>query len=663
MPRHALLRFACPPLAVLTLHLLGAAAAAAQAPVITPKGDPSVKSDTIYALAVDSAAYPEDDVVLLLDDGVVRVEADGRHTRTYRQVTQILREDAVEGWAEQSFGYSPGHEKLTVNWIRVVRPDGSVVSAEPRQVQDADIPASMGDPVYSDRKVRRASLSGVAPGTIVDISWTVEDVKPFLAGDFFTSWSVTTGSPTLRSRLVVDVPSSVAPRIKEENLSFARTTVEKGGRRVLTWATKDVKTVKEEMFAADSNGVYQSIALALPMTWDAISRWYAGMARDRYAATPSLDTALARVVAGARTRDDSIRAVHRWVAQDIRYVSIALGMGGYQPRRPDEVIESKYGDCKDKATLFVAALRRMGVEAYPVLLASGGGVDRSLPSISQLDHVIAAIPGKGGYTYVDLTAELTPFGTLPWGPQGEFGIVVHADGRGEEVTLTKDPLAANESATRIVGRLLDDGTFTGRVEEYATGIRQYGLRHLFAQPLDSTTRADMLRGMPAKMFGAGATGDSLVHTNGRDLSTPPRMSFLVRGWQATTEAGDMRILTLPFASMAGASNLATSLEAGGPRRFPIDARDVIGWTVGTSELRVTLPEGWTARLPANVTASSAFGSYAAEFSQTGRELRVVRRVAGGEGIYPPERIGELTAWLRAIAKDDARYIVLEKSAR
>ena len=645
------------------LFLAIGSTASAQAPVITPKGDPSVKSDTIYALAVDSMAYPEDDVAYLLDDGVIRVEADGRHVRTYRTVAQILREDAVENWAEQSFGYSPGHEKLTVNWIRVVRPDGSVVSAEPRQVQDADVPAAMGNPVYSDRKVRRASLSGVAPGTIVDISYTVEELKPFLAGDFSTSWSVTTGYPVMRSRLIVDLPASVKPVIKEENLKFERRTVERGGRRVHTWATKDVMTERGEMFAADSNGVYQSLALALPMTWDAISRWYAGMARDRYAATPMLDSALAKVVAGARTRDDSIRAVHRWVAQDIRYVSISLGMGGYQPRTPDEVIESKYGDCKDKATLFVAALRRMGIEAFPVLLNSSGGVDRSLPTIDQLDHVIAAIPGKDGYTYVDLTAELTPFGTLPWGPQGEFGIVVHADGHGEVVTLTKDPMKANESTTRIVGELRPDGTFDGRVEEFATGIRQYGLRNLFAQPLDSTTRANMLRGLPAKMLGVGATGDSLVYTDGRDLGTPPRMSFIVSGWRATSEAGDMHILTLPFASMGGAANVATSLEANGPRRFPIDARGVIGWHVGTNELRVTLPDGWTARLPQSVHEESAFGSYTAEFSQTGRELRIVRRVSGGEGVFPPERIGELTAWLRAIAKDDARYIVLETTKR
>ena len=49
--------------------------ALAQAPYITSAGDPSVRADTIYRLAVDPRLHPSESVVLLLDDGVVRFEA------------------------------------------------------------------------------------------------------------------------------------------------------------------------------------------------------------------------------------------------------------------------------------------------------------------------------------------------------------------------------------------------------------------------------------------------------------------------------------------------------------------------------------------------------------------------------------------------------------
>ena len=119
-----------------------------------------------------------------------------------------------------------------------------------------------------------------------------------------------------------------------------------------------------------------SITISAPKTWSEIASWYAGHARSRYTLDAAASRQVDSVIAGARTRGDTIRALHRWVAQDVRYVSIALGLGGYQPRMPAEVLRTGFGDCKDKATLFIAALARHGIPASPVLLHSGDGADR-----------------------------------------------------------------------------------------------------------------------------------------------------------------------------------------------------------------------------------------------------------------------------------------------
>src|SRR5213595_3210842 len=218
----------------LALCVLLAAPSAPQAPRITPAGDPSVKSDTIYRLAANPADYQDQTFVYLLDDGVLRFEADGRSSRTYRQVIQILNQDGAEASGEQSFSYSSGSEK----------PTGAVISAQPAHEQVSLAPVAFDAPVYSDQKVRRVTLSGVAPGTLVDWSYTVERVKPLVPGDYYTGWRVTTGLLTRRSRLIVDVPASVKPRIQEENVHFQRLDVESHGRHVYTWATKDVQKLR-----------------------------------------------------------------------------------------------------------------------------------------------------------------------------------------------------------------------------------------------------------------------------------------------------------------------------------------------------------------------------------------------------------------------------------
>ena len=440
---------------------LVARGAGAQSPRVTPAGDPSVKSDTIYSLAVKPSDYADRPYVFLLDDGVVKFEADGSGSRTYRQVVQILTPEAAERWGEQSFGYSTDKEKFTLNWARVVRPDGSIVSEKPVHEQESLAPVAMEAPVYSDEKLHRISLGGVAPGTIVDYSYTVQTLKPVIPGDFFTSWSVVTGTLTRRSRLIVDVPASVNARILEHHLSFARKEVTAGGRRIYTWAKSEVPKPEVEPLAPDSS-FGESLVIASPLKWGDIATWYSGLAKDRYALTPQIEQALAHTVAGAKTFDDSVRAVHRWVAQDFRYVSLSLGLAGFQPHPPSEVFANSYGDCKDKATFFVALMKKMKVTAYPVLLNSFGGVIRSLPSGHQFNHMIAAVDRDGHRTYVDLTADIVPYGSLPPQEQGEFGLVVHPDGSSEEITFPTDPSASNKTEVHLVGSLTPDGLFAGK---------------------------------------------------------------------------------------------------------------------------------------------------------------------------------------------------------
>jgi hypothetical protein len=296
-----------------------------------------------------------------------------------------------------------------------------------------------------------------------------------------------------------------------------------------------------------------------------------------------------------------------------------------------------------------------------------------MPSIGQFDHAIAAVErpalsrematGSGGvasrYVFTDLTSDVTAYGALPFSEQGEFALVVHPDGRGEEVTLPLDPITANRSETRLVGTISPAGIFDGRMESAEWGVGEGALREVFTTPLDSARRAGFMRAIASRWF-EGADGDSLVAFDGKDLAARTRLSLAIKHGRATATSGETEILTIPLSNLSGMKQMADELERRAPRRFPIDARKVLGQASGYTELRLTLPEGWRARLPKGVSESGPFGSYASEYVQTGRELRISRRMVGARGVLPPERVGELVSWLRAVGSDDARFIVIEK---
>ena len=650
--------------AIVAIALLLALAPAVPAQSITvPSVAPTPADDSLYALAVNPATHQGEATHLLADATTITVGSDGQVVKTFRRVIQVLTDAGATSLREQQFGYVPGHQSFVVEWLRVVRPNGTVVSAAPTHVQESDVPAPVStSPVYSDQKIIRMSLSGVAPGTILDVKFTLNERKPALQWDFAQSYTFTVGSSVERTRLVLDVPSSVTPRIREENLDFRRATHSSNGRTRYVWARNETPAVRAEPFAADSNSAVMRVRVGGPLSWTDVSRWYAGLARDRYSMTPNVGRIVDSLVAHARTRDDSIRAVHRWVAQDIRYVGIELGIGGYQPRTPETVVATGYGDCKDKATLFVAALAHLGIRSFPVLLSSNATARRDLPTPQQFNHEIAAVAlAGGGYEFVDLTAAFNAYGELPMRIQGGFGLLVHPDGRNEEVTLPSDAPASNVQTTSLIGVLSADGKFDGHYVETATGSIAAGMRASFASPMDSAQRAEAARVVARKYFASGE-GDSLSAFDGRDYAAPTRVSIRIRNARATAQAGPVEVLNNPFSSFAAMASAADDIANLPVRRFPIDASKIVGRQTANTEFRVTLPEGWRARLPTGVSARSVFGSYETTYVQEGRDVVIRRHIVGGTGVFMPNRVNELVTWLRAIGHDDVKFIALEKPA-
>jgi transglutaminase-like putative cysteine protease len=622
-----------------------------------------VASDSVARLAVDPARFAGMPYVTLLDEANFRVEPDGRAVHRTRQVLQVLDAAAVQALSERSLGYASSHQSLRVDWVRVLRTSGEVVSDRAAQEQESGVTAEMSNPVYGEQKVRRFSLAGVAVGTIIDVAWTMEERAPPRPGDFYFRWQVNGTIPTVRSRLTLDVPESYTPRIIERNLTVRRREESVGGRHQYTWAATDVSAFRMERFATDSNNVVMSIAITAPGSWSDVASWYHGLSRDRYALSASDAARIDGIVraAAAHTRADTIRAVHRWVAQDIRYLSVALGIGGYQPRRPEETIATGFGDCKDKATLFVAALRRYGMRASPVLLASAGRPDRTTPTVFQFNHAIAAVREGLGWTFTDLTADLIPYGTVPDSYQGAFGLLVNADGSAEEVTFPVAPVVASSYTTRVAVTLDSSGHAVVHVSEQPRGGFAPSMRSAFLSPLEGERRETLLRSIAGRAFSSAAKADSLVAFEGRDLKAEPTISYRVVADGVLKPVGEARLFSMNVALPPPGRTyaaLARELEAAPRRVFPIDAAMIMPAGVSMTEISITLPAGWTVELPKNVLATSFFGRYESTWTVQGREIHLVRRIQGSRGIFPPERIAEVIVWLKAVGADDYEFLSL-----
>jgi len=86
------------------------------------------------------------------------------------------------------------------------------------------------------------------------------------------------------------------------------------------------------------------------------------------------------------------------VQDRLRYVYRGMNTGNLVPADALSTWKRKFGDCKGKTALLIAILAELGIEAVPAAVSTsqGDGLDKRLPLVGHLDHILvkANIAGK-----------------------------------------------------------------------------------------------------------------------------------------------------------------------------------------------------------------------------------------------------------------------------
>ena len=155
-------------------------------------------------------------------------------------------------------------------------------------------------------------------------------------------------------------------------------------------------------------------------SWDGLGRWYGGLARGRQQLPPAAHAQVLALLEGAETEREKARRLYRHLQQTTRYVSVQLGLGGWQPYDAAYVFERRYGDCKALTNYMQALLAFAGIDSDPVLIEAGDDgtdLDPDFPD-NVFNHVILRLPMKtesldtGDAVWLECTSPYAAFGHL-----------------------------------------------------------------------------------------------------------------------------------------------------------------------------------------------------------------------------------------------------------
>lgn len=206
-------------------------------------------------------------------------------------------------------------------------------------------------------------------------------------------------------------------------------------------------------------------------TWQDVGRWYADLLSGvPLAAGPvrALADELLQDVDDADPRA-VLEAYVRWVRRQVRYVAVEVGIGGYRPSAPAEVLDRGWGDCKDKSLLLIDLLRQRGIPARAALvrLDHDRRIDPDFPTPYGFNHLIVAVPVEslgpgepgmddntasdedglpvaGGQLFVDPTQTLGGAAYLHGAVRGQEALLIFEEERTGRLVPTP-PLAGAEA--------------------------------------------------------------------------------------------------------------------------------------------------------------------------------------------------------------------------
>lgn len=356
------------------------------------------------------------------------------------------------------------------------------------------------------------------------------------------------------------------------------------------------------------------------------------------------------LTANCKTEQEKIAVLYRYLQENMRYVSVQIGMGGWRSFDAAYVDKKRYGDCKALSNYMRTLLGIAGIPAWLALVHGGDeGAPELFPELadpSAFNHVILYVPTSN--TWLECTSSDLPAGYLGSFTSNRMALVLTPEG-GKLMPTTRLTEQDNQRNSTFEVQLRDDGMAQVRHFGSLTGAphesyRAYSIR----KSKDDFTR-----------FFSEQAGFPIVRMERLECVPDRQQPALTIGYQAETAN---------FAAKSGKRMFINWSKYVAPgRTLPVDTARVmpVSYPMGESRfdsLHIALPAGYVVEnAPAEVKIESPYGHYERKvFSDATGAVVIVRRLVYHPFEAPPDQYGKVRQFYADILQADGKQIVLVK---
>ncbi len=308
---------------------------------------------------------------------------------------KVLDETGVEEFSRVEITFDPHYECLHLHSIAVhqgserdrVETIAKAILVEREKGLEYNI--------YDGRLSLVLFLKDIRPGDIVEVSFTRQGFNPILHHHYANGWEL--GYPFRIEKIAHRIL-----RKEGRNLSFLYhgTDVKVEERSLKEGLVESqIEIIPSFVYVGEENtpSWYDDqpwIEVSNFNSWKEVIEW--GLELFAVSKIPSemqSDALVKEWEESSITEEEKVLKALRFVQDQIRYLGFEMGIHGFKPRPPDEVLLNRYGDCKDKSLLLKYLLEKMGIRSTPCLVNTRlqHKIADNLPNYSAFNHAILMV--------------------------------------------------------------------------------------------------------------------------------------------------------------------------------------------------------------------------------------------------------------------------------
>ena len=364
---------------------------------------------SLFCLPLAANAAGEGHFRALFQHTDLIINADSTSVMDEEYIWRGVDQQGANGLGQQYLSFDQDKQALEILEAETIRANGEKIKVPASDIKLQD--GMLGGVSYPHRKLYQITFSKLSPGDAIHLHFRQKQVKLDLPGG--DSHSEFFNREVIRddTSYTLHYPENMPLHIASNEIKKTEDKMS-NGIHTITWthSSTDTKTNDPNIVNAWHQTPY--ILVSSFKDLKAIADGYQIGATEKARVTPEVQALADKLIAGYTNDADKAKAVYDWVRKNIRYVASYIGDGGFVPNDTKTILEKRYGDCKDHATILEALLEASGISASQVLINANTDSYTLLPiPVFDFNHAINYVPGLN--LFLDSTSDQTPYGLLP----------------------------------------------------------------------------------------------------------------------------------------------------------------------------------------------------------------------------------------------------------